>query len=71
MNVLGLIIMWLLIAAVAILLGGFVWMVALGVVADVFKVPNLAVGYWDSIKAMFAFGFMFGGFSVFNRNKSN
>jgi hypothetical protein len=69
-NIFGVILFWLLIVVAAILFGGLIWMLGLSVLASTFKVPNLAIGYWDSIKVMLVTGAMFGGI-FYNKGKND
>lgn len=43
------------------LLWGLIWMLGLGVLADIFNAPNLAIGYWQSVLVGFIVAVLLGG----------
>lgn len=43
------------------LLGGFVWMIGLGILSHVFHAKNLAIGFWPSVLVAFVVNLLLGG----------
>lgn len=60
MKIIGTILVVLGIIVPAVLFGGLVWMLALGALSHIFNVPNLAIGYWQSVLVSLIFALLFG-----------
>lgn len=43
------------------LLGGWIWMLGLGALSHIFDVPNLAIGFWQSVLVAFIVNLLIGG----------
>ena len=69
MRGLGIILLFILLCAVAILFAGLVWWIGLGILAGIFHAPNLAIGYWQSVVAALVVNIMLGGVGAVHRNK--
>lgn len=54
---------------IGFLLGGLIWMVGLGLLAQIFQAPNLAIGYWQSVVVAVIVSLLFGGFSSIKGEK--
>jgi len=69
MRALGIILLFIVLFAAAILFAGLVWWIGLGILAGIFQAPNLAIGYWQSVVAALVVNIMLGGVGAVHRNK--
>lgn len=53
MNFIMLLVFMILIRVPVSLLGGFIWMISFGALANIFDMQNLAIGYWNSVLVFF------------------
>lgn len=69
MRALGIILLFIVLFAAAILFAGLVWWIGLGILAGIFQAPNLAIGYWQSVVAAVVVSILLGGVGSINRGK--
>ena len=63
MKTLTVLIAVLIVAFLFALIGGYTWMICLGVLSHIFDVPSLAISYWQSVVVAFIANLLLGGFS--------
>jgi hypothetical protein len=61
--VIGMILLFLLIAAPFLLFAGWITMLCLGALAAIFSAPALAIGFWPSVLVTLIFSWLFQGHS--------
>ncbi len=69
MHILGVIVLFILVAAIGTLFAGLIWWVGLGILAHIFNVQQLAIDYWPSVAVAFIVNILLGGL-IRNRQSS-
>lgn len=69
MKVLGIVLLFLLIFVGATLFAGLLWWVGLGILANIFNAPNLAITYWQSVVVALIANILLGGIGNAVRSK--